>query len=80
MINLVMVMFASGEGANVVWTEHLGQTAVVCDQSRNNTKVTSNLDDVDFLVNEACIVIVESITPYKSIKNTHQHPKPRRSL
>jgi hypothetical protein len=64
-INLVMVMLARGEGANVVRGKHIGQTAVVCDQSRNDAKVTSDLDDVGLLVKEACIVIVERITPAK---------------
>jgi len=53
------VMLAGGEGEDVVRGEHLGQTAVVCDQSRNDAKVTSGLDNVDFLVKETCIVIVE---------------------
>ena len=61
MINLVMacVMLAGGEGEDVVRREHLGQTAVVCDQGRKDAKVTSGLGDVLFLVKEACIVIVE---------------------
>ena len=50
-------MFASGEGKEVVRAEHIGQTAVVCDQSCGDAKVTSNLDDVVFLVKEACIII-----------------------
>jgi hypothetical protein len=68
MVNLVKacIMLAGGEGDNVVRGEHLGQTAVVCDQSRNNAKVTSDLNNVDFLVEEACIVIVEWITPSKA--------------
>jgi hypothetical protein len=72
MINLVMVMLARGEGANVVRGEHIGQTAVVCDQSRNDAKVTSDLDNVGFLVKEACIVIVERTTPAKK----HQEHAP----
>ena len=35
-INLVSAMLAGGEGADVARAEHLGQTAVVCDQGRNN--------------------------------------------
>ena len=60
-INLVTacIMLAGGEGADVVRGEHLRQTTIVCDQSRNDAKVTSDLDNVDFLVKEACIVIVE---------------------
>ena len=58
MINLVMV-FACGEGEDVVLGEHLGQTAVVCDHSRCDAAETSDLDNVDFLVKEACIVNVE---------------------
>lgn len=50
-------MLASGEGEEVVRAEHIGQTAVVCDQSRGDAEVTSNLDDVVFLVKEACIII-----------------------
>jgi hypothetical protein len=53
MINLVLVMLAGGEGANIVRGEHIGQTAVVCDQCRNDAKVTSDLDNIDFLVKEA---------------------------
>lgn len=52
-------MLAGGDSEDVVRGEHLGQTAVVCDQGRSNAKVTSDLDDVDFLVKEACIVVVE---------------------
>jgi len=59
MIHLVTVMLAGGESEDVVRREHLGQTAVVCDQGRNDPKVTSDLDNVDFLVKEACIVFVE---------------------
>jgi hypothetical protein len=61
MINLVMawLVLAGGDGADVVRGEHLGQTAVVCDQGRKDAKVTSDLDNVVFLVKEACIVIVE---------------------
>lgn len=54
-------MFASGEGEEVVLGEHLGQTAVVCDQSRGDATETSDFDNVDFLVKEACIVDVEWI-------------------
>jgi hypothetical protein len=61
MINLVMawLVLAGGDGADVVRGEHLGQAAVVCDQGRKDAKVTSDLDNVVFLVKEACIVIVE---------------------
>jgi hypothetical protein len=59
MTNLITVMLASGESEHVVRGEHLGQTAVVCDQGRSDAKVTSDLNNVDFLVKEACIVIVE---------------------
>ena len=59
MINLVAVMFAGGEGTDVVRREHLGQTAVVGDQRRNNAEVTSGFGDVLFPVERACIVIVE---------------------
>jgi hypothetical protein len=66
MINLVAAwMLAGGDSANVVRGEHLGQTAVVCDQGRKDAKVTSDLDNVVFLVKEACIVIVELNYPYK---------------
>ena len=57
MINLVAAwMFAGGDGENVVRREQLGQTTVVCDQRCSDSKVTSDLDNVDFLVKEACIV------------------------
>ena len=59
-------MFARGEGENVVFGEHFGQTAVVCDHSRGEATVTSDLDNIDFLVKEACIVNVEWITPTKA--------------
>jgi hypothetical protein len=54
-----LLVFASGEGEEVVRAKHTGQTAVVCDQSRHDAKVASNHDNVVFLVTEACIVIVE---------------------
>jgi hypothetical protein len=58
-INLVTVcVFACGECEEVVLGQHLGQTAVVCDQSRGDATETSDLDNVDFLVKEACIVDV----------------------
>jgi hypothetical protein len=59
MINLVAVMFAGGERADVVRREHLGQTAVVGDQGRNDAEVTSDFGNVLFPVERACIVIVE---------------------
>ena len=59
MIILVTVMLARGESEHVVRGEHLGQTTVVCDQGRSDAKVTSDLNNVDFLVKEACIAIVE---------------------
>ena len=67
-------MFASGEGEEVVVGEHLGQTAVVCDHSRGDATETSDLDNVDFLVKEACIVNVEwiTLTKSKTTRNTHQ--------
>jgi len=52
-------VLAGGEREDVVGCEHLGQTTVVCDQSRKDAKVTSDLDNVDLLLKEACIVIVE---------------------
>lgn len=52
-------MFASWEGEEVVRAKHIGQTAVVCDQSRGDAKVTSELDNVVFLVKETCIIIIE---------------------
>lgn len=55
-------MFTSGEGEEVVRAEHIGQTAVVCDQSRGDAKVTSDLDNVAFLVEETCIIIIERVT------------------
>jgi hypothetical protein len=39
--------------------EHLGQTAVVGDQGRNDAEVTSDFGNVLFPVERACIVIVE---------------------
>ena len=59
-------MFACGEGEEVILSEHLGQTAVVCDYSRYDATETSDLDNVDFLVKEACIVDVEWIIPTKT--------------
>ena len=56
-------MFAGGEGEEVVLREHLGQTAVVCDQGCGDTTEASDLDNVDFLVKEACIAIVKRIAP-----------------
>jgi len=50
-------VFACGEGKNVVRGEHLGQTAVVCDYSRGDATETSDLDDVDLLVKEACVIV-----------------------
>jgi hypothetical protein len=58
-------VFASGEGEEVVLREHLGQTAVVRDQSRGDTTETSDLDNVDFLVKEACIINVKWISLQK---------------
>jgi hypothetical protein len=52
-------VFASWEGEEVVRAKHIGQTAVVCDQSRGDAKVTSELDNVVFLVKETCIIIIE---------------------
>lgn len=58
MINLVAAwVLARGEGEHVVGGKHLSQTAVVRDQSRSDAKVTSDLDNVDLLLKEACIVI-----------------------
>lgn len=70
-------VFACGEGEEVVLGKHLGQTAVVCDHRRGNTTETSDLDDVDLLVKEACIVNVEWICPYKTktTRITHQYPR-----
>jgi hypothetical protein len=59
-------VFAGGEGEEVVLREHLGQTAVVCDRSRNDTTVSSDLDDVDFLVEEAYIIDVKWIALTKA--------------
>jgi hypothetical protein len=59
-------VFAQGEGEEVVLGEHFGQTAVVCDHSRGEATETSDLDNVDFLVKEACIVNVQWITPTKA--------------
>jgi hypothetical protein len=70
-------VFASGEGEEVVRAEHIGQTAVVCDQSRDDAKVTSELDNVDFLVKETCVIIIEWVTSTKNTRNMHQWPKSR---
>lgn len=59
MNSLIMVVLAGGERANVVGGKHISQSAVVCDQSRNDAKVTSDLDDVSLLIKEACVAIVE---------------------
>ncbi len=67
-------MFACGEGKEVILGEHLGQTAVVCDESRGDATSTSDLDNVDFLVKEAYIVDVERITLKK--KHCHQEYAP----
>jgi hypothetical protein len=81
-INLVTgCVFACGEGEDVVLGEHLGQTAVVCDQSRGDATETSDLDNVDFLVKEACGVNVEWITPTKALPpgiRTNTQDKERR--
>jgi hypothetical protein len=60
-------VFACGEGEEVVLCKHLGQTAVVCNQSRGDATETSDLDNIGFLVEEACIVNVEWITPTKAL-------------
>ena len=52
------VVFASRKGEKIVRAEHIGQTAVVCDQSRDDAKVTSKLDNFNFLVKKACYVII----------------------
>ena len=52
-------MFAGREGEEIVRAEHIGQTAIVCDQSCGDAKVTSELDNAVFLVKEAYIVIIE---------------------
>jgi hypothetical protein len=54
-------MLAGGESENVAGSEHFGETAVVCDEGCDNAKVSSDLDDVDLLVKETCIVLSESI-------------------
>lgn len=43
-------MFAEGESNDVIGAEHFSKTTVVCDESGDNAKVSSNLDDVDLLV------------------------------
>ena len=68
-----LLVFACGEGEEVVLGEHIGQTAVVCYQSRGDATETSDLDNVFFLVHEACIINVSGL-PHKSTatRNTHQ--------
>jgi hypothetical protein len=63
-------VFACGEGEEVILCEQLGETAVVCDHGRGNAKSTSDLDNVDFLIKEACIVGVERIShPLQKCRN-----------
>jgi hypothetical protein len=80
MINLVV--FACREGEDVVLGEHLGQTAVVCDHSCCDATETPDLDNVDFLVQEACIVNVEWIiltkVPSAGIRTNTQNKERRR--
>jgi hypothetical protein len=51
------VVLASGECENVVGGEQFGKTAVVCDKGCDNAEVSSDLNNVDLLVKEACIVV-----------------------
>jgi hypothetical protein len=43
-------VFAEGERNDVVGAEHFSKTTVVCDESGDDAKVSSNLDNVDLLV------------------------------
>ena len=45
-----LIVFAGGERNDVVGAEHISKAAVVCDESCDDTKVSSDLDDVDFVV------------------------------
>lgn len=59
-------MFANGEGEEVVLGKHVGQTAVVCDHSRDDAKVTSEFYNAVFLVKEACIAIIGWVASTKA--------------
>jgi hypothetical protein len=61
-------MLASGESENVVGGEQVGKTAVVCDEGGGDTKVSSDLDDVDLLVKEACNIVKSNPTEVSKIK------------
>lgn len=45
-----LIVLSGGERNDVVGAEHIGKTAVVCDESCDDAKVSSDLDDVDFVV------------------------------
>ena len=50
-------MLADGERDDVIRGEHFRKTGVVCDEGRDNSQVSPGLDNVDFLIEVACIVI-----------------------
>ena len=66
MISLVRRVFACRKSEEVVLGEQIGQTTVVCDDSRADARVASDLDYVDFLVKEACNINVEWIVLAKA--------------
>ena len=43
-------MLASGESDDPIVAEQFSETTVVCDEGRGDTEVSSDLDNVDFLV------------------------------
>ena len=50
-------MLPSGDLEEVVRREHLGKTAVVCDQSRDNAEVSSSLLDVELPHQKAYVLL-----------------------
>lgn len=44
------VVLAGRESKDVIGGEHFSKTAVVCEEGRDDAKVSSDLDNVDFFV------------------------------
>jgi hypothetical protein len=51
------VVLAGGESNDVIRGKHFSKTAVVCDEGCDDAKVSSDLDNVDLLVEEAYIIV-----------------------